>query len=95
MEGFSARLTRAAPPIRDAVGRPADREVMNTNHHLSKPVMIGKIDATGEFEVVWQSMNPIRAEAWSKYLPSSAKLTADWTFPWICGGCAEPTFKDW
>jgi len=54
MEGFSARLTRAAPPIRDAVGRPADREVMNTNHHLSKPVMIGKIDATGGFEVVWR-----------------------------------------
>ena len=70
-------------------------EVMNTNHHLSKPVMIGKINPTGGFEVVWQSMNPIRAEAWSKYLPSSAKLTADWTFPWICGGCAEPTFKDW
>jgi len=70
-------------------------EVMNTNHHLSKPAMIGKIDATGRFEVVWQSMNPIRAEAWSRYLPDSAKLTADWSFPWVCGGCVEPTFKDW
>jgi urea transport system substrate-binding protein len=70
-------------------------EVMNTNHHLSKPAMIGKIDATGGFDVVWQSINPIRADAWSKYLPDSAKLTADWTYPWVCGGCAEPTFKDW
>jgi urea transport system substrate-binding protein len=70
-------------------------EVMNTNHHLSKPVMIGKIDAAGGFDVVWQSINPIRADAWSKYIPDSAKLTADWTYPWVCGGCAEPTFKDW
>ena len=70
-------------------------EVMNTNHHLSKPVMIGKIDAAGKFEVVWQSINPIRADAWSKFIPDSAKRTANWTFPWVCGGCTEPTFKDW
>jgi urea transport system substrate-binding protein len=50
--------------------------VMNTNHHLSKPVMV-------------------RADAWSWYIPDSAKRTADWTFPWVCGGCIEPTFKDW
>jgi urea transport system substrate-binding protein len=70
-------------------------EIMNTNHHLSKPAMIGKIDAAGKFEVIWQSINPIRADAWSKYIPESAKLTADWTFPWVCGGCAEPTYKNW
>ena len=28
--------------------------VMNTNHHLSKPVMIGKINSSGTFDVVWQ-----------------------------------------
>jgi urea transport system substrate-binding protein len=70
-------------------------EVMNTNHHLSKPVMIGKIDAAGSFEVIWQSINPVRADAWSKYIPESARRTADWTFPWVCGGCIEPTFKQW
>jgi urea transport system substrate-binding protein len=70
-------------------------EVMNTNHHLSKPAMIGKIDAAGKFEVIWQSINPIRADAWSKYIRDSAKRTANWTFPWICGGCIEPTFKEW
>jgi urea transport system substrate-binding protein len=70
-------------------------EVMNTNHLLSKPVMIGRMDATGKFEVVWQSINPVRADVWSKYLPDSAKRTADWTFPWVCGGCVEPTFKEW
>jgi len=69
--------------------------VMNTNHLLSKPVMIGKIDSSGTFDVIWQSINPVRADAWSRYIPDSAKRTADWTFPWVCGGCIEPTFKDW
>jgi len=69
--------------------------VMNTNHHLSKPVMIGKINSSGAFDVIWQSINAVRADAWSKYLPESAQRTADWTFPWVCGGCIEPTFKDW
>src|SRR6185295_17426503 len=49
--------------------------VMNTNHHLSKPVMIGKINSAGP-------------STWSGarlYIPESAKLTADWTFPWVCG----------
>jgi urea transport system substrate-binding protein len=69
--------------------------VMNTNHHLSKPAMIGKMNSSGTFDVIWQSINPVRADAWSRYIPDSAKRTADWTFPWVCGGCTEPTFKDW
>jgi urea transport system substrate-binding protein len=69
--------------------------VMNTNHHLSKPVMIGKINSSGTFDVIWQSISPVRADAWSRYIPDSARRTADWTFPWVCGGCLEPTFKDW
>jgi urea transport system substrate-binding protein len=78
------------------VKAPSGFEVeMNTNHHLSKPVMIGKIGASGTFDIIWQSMSPVRGDAWSKYIPESAKLTADWTFPWVCGGCAEPTFKEW
>src|SRR6267142_1838228 len=69
--------------------------VMNTNHHLSKPAMIGRINSAGAFDVVWRSINPIKASVWSRYIPESARLTADWTFPWVCGGCAEPTYKDW
>ena len=66
--------------------------VMNTNHHLSKPVMIGEIQANGQFEIVWQTKGPVKADAWSKYIPESAKLTADWTFPWVCGNCEKPRF---
>ena len=58
--------------------------VMNTNHHLSKPVLIGKINSSGAFDIIWQSINPVRADAWRRYLPESAKRTADWTFPWVC-----------
>jgi len=34
--------------------------VMNTNH-LSKPAMIGKLEASGTVDVVWRSINPIKA----------------------------------
>jgi len=66
--------------------------VMNTNHHLSKPVLIGEIQANGQFEIVWQTKGPVKADAWSKYIPESAKLTADWTYPWVCGNCEKPKF---
>jgi len=66
--------------------------VMNTNHHLSKPVLIGEITANGQFEIVWQTKGPVKADAWSKYIPESAKLTADWTYPWVCGNCEKPKF---
>ena len=66
--------------------------VMNTNHHLSKPVLIGEIQANGQFEIVWQTKGPVKADAWSKYIPESAKLTADWTYPWVCGNCEKPKY---
>ncbi len=65
---------------------------MNTNHHLSKPVMIGEIQSDGQFEIVWQTSKPIKADAWSPYLPESAKLTANWAYPWVCGNCKKPRF---
>ncbi len=66
--------------------------VMNTNHHLSKPVMIGEIQSNGQFQIVNQTKNAIKADAWSPFIPESAKLTADWTYPWVCGNCAEPKY---
>jgi urea transport system substrate-binding protein len=69
--------------------------VMNTNHHLSKPVMIGKLNSSEAFDVIWQSIDSVHPDVWSKYMPDSGKRTSDWTFPWVCGGCTEPTFKEW
>ena len=66
--------------------------VMNTNHHLSKPVLIGEIQPGGQFQTVWQTDEDVVGDAWSDYIPESAKLTADWTFPWVCGNCEKPRF---
>jgi urea transport system substrate-binding protein len=68
--------------------------VMNTNHHLSKPVMIGEIRPDGQFDVVWQTREAIRADAWSPYLPEDKGKIADWTYPWVCGNCTAPKFTD-
>jgi len=66
--------------------------VMNTNHHLSKPVFIGEIQADGQFETVWSTDGVVKGDAWSDFLPESAKLKADWTYPWVCGNCEKPKF---
>jgi urea transport system substrate-binding protein len=63
------------------------------NHHLHKPVYIGEIQADGQFEVVWKTEGPVRAEPWSKYVPDSKEKVADWQYPWVCGNCTEAKFK--
>ena len=55
-------------------------------------VVIGEIQADGQFEVVWKTDGPIRAQAWSPFIPESAKKVADWTYPWVCGNCTEAKF---
>ena len=59
--------------------------VMNKNHHLSKPVLIGEIQENGQFEVVWETDGLVAGDAWSDYLPGSKDLIADWTPPLKCG----------
>jgi urea transport system substrate-binding protein len=39
-----------------------------TNHHLHKPVMIGEVQGNGQFNVVWQTKGPIRAQPWSPFI---------------------------
>lgn len=59
--------------------------VMNKNHHLSKPVLIGEIQDDGQFEVVWETEGVVPGDAWSDFLPGSKNLLADWTAPVKCG----------
>jgi urea transport system substrate-binding protein len=66
---------------------------MHSNHHLSKPVMIGEVQADGQFQIVWQTKGPIVAEAWSPHIVENKGKVADWTYPWVCGNCTEPKFK--
>ena len=41
------------------------------NHHLHKPVFIGEIKADGQFNVVWKTKGPVKAEPWSPYIPEN------------------------
>lgn len=59
--------------------------VMNTNHHLTKPVLIGEIQADGQFQTVWRTSGGVIGDAWTDFLPDSANIVADWTPPISCG----------
>ena len=69
------------------------------NHHLTKPVLIGEIQADGQFDIVQQTAQVVGDE-WSDYLPDSAPLISDWRKPMscgnfntktgVCGGAAKP-----
>ena len=65
--------------------------VMNVNHHLSKPVLIGEIQDDGQFETVWETEGVVPGDAWSDFIPESAKLMSDWTEPFSCGNCEKPS----
>lgn len=67
--------------------------VMNANHHLSKPVLIGEIQEDGQFEVVWETPDTVIGDAWSDFLPSSKNLVSDWTAPIKCGNFDITTAK--
>ena len=41
------------------------------NHHLHKSVFIGEIKADGQFNVVWKTPGPIKAQPWSPYIPEN------------------------
>ena len=57
---------------------------MLPNHHITKPVLIGEIQADGQFEVVSES-DLVPGDAWSDFLPESRLIEADWTAPISCG----------
>ena len=43
------------------------------NHHLHKPVFIGEIKADGQFNVVWKTSGPVRANPWSPFIAGNDK----------------------
>ncbi|MEO3474621.1 urea ABC transporter substrate-binding protein [Roseomonas sp. CAU 1739] len=47
-------------------------EEMLPNHHLSKPVMIGEIQADGQFNIVYKTPEVVPAENWSRFIPENA-----------------------
>jgi urea transport system substrate-binding protein len=43
------------------------------NHHLHKPVFIGEVKGDGQFNVVWKTKGPVRAQPWSPFIPGNDK----------------------
>ncbi len=66
---------------------------MMPNHHITKPVLIGEIQADGQFNVVSTTPGTIVAQEWSPYLEGSRDLIADWRPPMSCGNFNVKTGK--
>ncbi len=43
------------------------------NHHLYKAVFIGEIKADGQFNVVWKTKGPVKAQPWSPFIAGNDK----------------------
>jgi urea transport system substrate-binding protein len=65
---------------------------MLPNHHITKPVFIGEVRGDGQFNVVWKTPGLVPGEAWSRYLPDSKDLEADWV-TLKCGNYNKVTKK--
>ncbi len=66
---------------------------MMPNHHITKPVLIGEIQADGQMETVWQTSGLVVGDEWSDFLPDSKDLIADWRKPMSCGNFNVATGK--
>ena len=66
---------------------------MMPNHHITKPVLIGEIQADGQMETVWQTSGLVVGDEWSDFLPDSKDLIADWRAPMSCGNFNVATGK--
>ena len=66
---------------------------MMPNHHITKPVYIGEIQADGQFDVVWKTPGLVVGDEWSDFLPDSKDLISDWRAPLSCGNFNVATGK--
>ncbi len=67
-----------ALPGTEAPNLTGGMSTMLPNHHITKPVLVGEIQADGQFETVWQTEDLVPGDAWSDYLPESKPLKSDW-----------------
>ncbi len=58
---------------------------MMPNHHITKPVLIGEIQADGQFNTVSQTSGLVVAQEWSPYVADTKDLIGDWRAPLKCG----------
>ena len=66
---------------------------MMPNHHITKPVLIGEVQADGQFETVSSTPGLVPGDASSDFLPGSMDLISDWRAPLSCGNFNTKTGK--
>jgi len=65
-----------------------------SNHHFTKPVLIGEIQEDGQFEIVWSTEKEVAGDAWTDHLTESKKIVSDWKNSKInCGNYNTETKK--
>ncbi|QEY32639.1 urea ABC transporter substrate-binding protein [Synechococcus sp. RSCCF101] len=52
---------------------------MYPNHHISQTVRIGKVQENGQFEILWDSGEPVPPITWNQFVPETKGYTCDWT----------------
>ena len=58
---------------------------MMPNHHITKPVLIGEIQADGQINAVSTTPGLVVAQEWSPYVADTKDLIGDWRAPLKCG----------
>jgi urea transport system substrate-binding protein len=58
---------------------PEGMVTMNTNHHISKFVRIGKVREDGLFEIVYSTNEAVKPIPWNQYVADTKGYTCDWS----------------
>jgi urea transport system substrate-binding protein len=81
-----AGTVEAAPVIDALIGVAAPNltggiSTMMPNHHITKPVLIGEVQADGQVNTLWQTPGTVVGDEWSDYLEGSKDVIANWRAP--------------
>jgi urea transport system substrate-binding protein len=60
---------------------PEGKVTMNSNHHLSKYVRIGKVRKDGLFDVVFATKDAVPPLPWNQYVADTKGFACDWSDP--------------
>jgi urea transport system substrate-binding protein len=60
---------------------PEGKVTLENNHHLSKFVRIGEIDAKGMFKIVFESKEAVKPIPWNQYVAETKGFACDWSDP--------------
>ncbi len=60
---------------------PEGKITMNTNHHISKFVRIGKVRDDGLFDIVFETKEAVAPVPWNQYVADTKGFACDWSDP--------------